>query len=509
MTQVTLIEQLKEQGHSIRSISRTTGIHRKTISRYVSDSSVCVDSIEPSSEQICKVSDTLQQFISADGRLSTLKGYFEYFDKELSRGGVTRHLLWEEYRSSHPLGYGYTQFCEHYSRYRSSLPRDVVMHLDHVFGERLEVDFAGKPLFYADRSTGEFIQCPVLVCVLPASGYTYVEALPTSGSEDLFCGLSRCLEYLGGVPRNVLSDNMRQVVVKNSRYEFTFTDLASQWSVYYGTNLEATRPYRPKDKPTVEKHVHISYMRIYARMRDEVFDSLASLNHRIGQLLDNHNDCPRSGCGKSRREIFLSDEFSLLKGLPAQGFVVRRTTKSKVGKNYHVELGEDKHFYSVPYAYIGQQTSLIYDRREVEVYIGMNRIAVHKRNFRQWGYSTLPEHMPEKHLYYNQTRGWTREFFENISRKAGEHSFELFTRVMDGKAFVEQTYRSCVGLKRLIDQYGSERFENACQIALQAGWANYSIVENILKNGMDKKAKQQITSFIPFHENIRGADQYK
>jgi len=348
-----------------------------------------------------------------------------------------------------------------------------------------------------------------MVCVLPASGYTYVEALPTSGSEDLFGGLSRCLEYFGGVPRNVLSDNMRQVVVKNSRYEFTFTDLASQWSIYYGTNLEATRVYRPKDKATVEKHVHISYMRIYARMRDEEFYSLPSLNHRIGQLLDDLNNCPRSRGGKSRREVFLSNEFSLLKALPAEAFVVRHTTKAKVGKNYHVELGEDKHFYSVPYTYIGQQTTLIYDRIEVEVYIGINRIAVHSRNFRQWGYTTLPEHMPENHLYYNQTRGWTREYFERISCKAGENSAELFTRVMDGKAFVEQTYRSCVGLKRLMDKYGTQRFENACKRALQAGWANYGTVESILKNGMDKTVIAPIALTIPFHENIRGADEYK
>ena len=111
------------------------------------------------------------------------------------------------------------------------------MYLEHVFGDRLEADFAGHPLSYVDCSTGEIIHCPVLVCVLPASGYTYVEALQSTRGEDLFGGLSRCLEYMGGVPRNVLSDNMRQYVVKNTRYEFTFTDLASQWSVYYGATL--------------------------------------------------------------------------------------------------------------------------------------------------------------------------------------------------------------------------------------------------------------------------------
>jgi hypothetical protein len=250
-------------------------------------------------------------------------------------------------------------------------------------------------------------------------------------------------------------------------------------------------------------------MRIYARLRDEEFYSLPSLNHRVRELLDAHNDYPRSRGGESRREVFLSCERSLLRGLPPEPFVVRRTAKAKVQRNYHVELGEDKHFYSVPFSYIGQQTQLIYDRAQVEVFIGMDRIAVHQRNLRQWGYSTLPEHMPEKHLQYNQTKGWTREYFEGISRQVGPSSEYLFKRVMDSKAFVEQTYRGCVGLKRLIDKYGNERFENACRKALQGGWASYGVVDNILKNGMDKTIDKEISLTIPFHENIRGADAYQ
>jgi hypothetical protein len=117
--------------------------------------------------------------------------------------------------------------------------------------------------------------------------------------------------------------------------------------------------------------------------------------------------------------------------------------------------------------------------------------------------------MPTAHQRYRQTQGWTRDYFEAIARKAGPSSEEVFKRVMDAKDFVEQSYHSCTGLKRLMEQYGNERFENACGRALQAGRANYGIVANILKNGMDKTFAQEITGIIPFHENIRGADAYK
>lgn len=491
MEKISLIKQLKAKGHSIRSISRKTGVHRKTVGQYLNG-------------------ESLENTPAAkDDRLSTLTSYFPYYDRELSRVGVTRQLLWKEYRELHPEGYSYTQFCEHYSRYRLSLPRDAVMHLEHVYGDCLEIDFAGKPLSYIDKSTGEEITCPVLVCVLPASGYTYVEALVSAHSDYLFRGLNHCLEYMGGVPRNVLSDNMRQIVQKNSRYEFTFTELAVQWSLFYDTNLEATRIRSPRDKPSVENHVHISYLRIYARLRNEHFFNLESLNGRVRELLDEHNDCPLSRRTESRRDIFLTCERPLLSPLPKESFAPKHTTSAKVQKNCHVELGEDKHFYSVSYRYIGQQTKLIYDCLYVEVYIGMDRIATHRRNSRQWGYTTLAEHLPAKHRCQLETRGWTREYFEDIALKAGSYSMELFKTVMDSKKFVEQTYRSCTGLKRLMEQYGKDRFENACRIALQAGGASYGFVANILKNGTDKINTQASITTIPNHDNIRGEAEYK
>src|SRR4030066_1979987 len=163
------------------------------------------------------------------------------------------------------------------------------MHFLHRAGEFLQVDFARKELHYIDLQTGEIISCPVLICTLTFSGYTYVEALPSARQEHLFCALNRCLEYFGGVPRNVLSDNMKQYIDKNQRYEYKFQELADQWAVHYNTNLVATRAGKPKDKPTVESNVYTSYLRIYARIRNEEFYNLSEINKRIRELLVTYN----------------------------------------------------------------------------------------------------------------------------------------------------------------------------------------------------------------------------
>ena len=87
---------------------------------------------------------------------------------------------------------------------------------------------------------------------------------------------------------------------------------------------------------------------------------------------------------------------------------------AKVQMNYHVILGEDKHMYSVPYYYIGKASTIVYDQENVEVFIGLQRIASHKRDYRQHAYTTLAIHMPEKHLKYNETRGWDADYFLSL-----------------------------------------------------------------------------------------------
>jgi transposase len=429
----------------------------------------------------------------------------DYFIAELKRVGVTRQLLWKEYLRHDPDGYGYSQFCERLIQLKKRSNNDVTMHLEHVAGERMQVDFAGKKLSYVDTQSGEITQCPVLVCTLPFSGYAYVEALENASQRNLYESLGRALSYFGGVPANVLSDNMKQFVVKASRYEPCFNEMAEQWSVYYNTTLSAARVRKPKDKPSVEKEVHISYLRIFAPLRNETFHSLSGLNYRIRECLAVHNATPMQRYGLSRKERFEQNEKSLLKSLPLSEFVVRQEVKAKVQRNYHVILGEDLHQYSVPYIHVGETVKIVYDYSEVEIFLNMRRIALHRRDPRRNGYSTKEEHMPESHLRYKQTKGWDADYFIAQASKVGVNTPEIFKRILGRNRFPEQTYNACLGLLSLSKKYGDKRLEAACTRALPAPVVTYGFIKNILENNQDKVAGQTtVTAYIPTHENIRG-----
>ena len=511
MTKVRRIIQLKAEGLSKLKISQSLHIHRTTLDNYLSKitaSKKCyLELLEYSDEQLIALVYNDRSVPKADDRFDDLKKHLDYFQAELTRPGVSRKILWEEYHQAYPEGYQYTQFCEHFARHVRSTK--ATMHLSHRAGDYLQVDFAGKELQYIDVQTGEIVSCPVLICTLPFSGYTYVEALPSARQEHLFCTLNRCLEYFGGVPRNVLSDNMKQFVSRNQRYEYKFQELADQWAVHYNTNLVATRPRKPKDKPSVENSVYLSYLRIYARIRNEEFHSVFEINNRIKELLLTYNQASFQKLSGSRLELFMKNEKPLLKTLPSDPFIIKHITAGKVQMNYHVVLGEDKHQYSVPHQYIGQTTKIIYDERTVEIYIGFQRIALHKRDYRRYAYTTLVEHMPERHLKYNETLGWDADYFTSLASKIGESSIEVFKKILASKDFIEQTYNTCIGLKRLSEIYGPARFEAASCRALKGSKVTYGMIKNILENNLDKQEELGPNLFfIPDHENIRGPQNY-
>lgn len=145
------------------------------------------------------------------------------------------------------------------------------MHLVHKPGEMMMVDFAGDSLSYVDRSTGEVKVCPVLVVVLPFSDYTFVTALPNAMIPLTLKGLNGSVQYFGGVPQCLKTDNMKQVVSRSCRYEPLFTEAFRQWSQHYNITLLATRVAKPKDKAAVENEVKIAYRRIYAPIRNQIF----------------------------------------------------------------------------------------------------------------------------------------------------------------------------------------------------------------------------------------------
>lgn len=237
-----------------------------------------------------------------DTRYRYLESRFSYFEAELRKTGVTKRILWEEYLKEVPDGYRYTRFCHFISQYDKK--NGAVMRLVHHPGEELQVDFAGDKLSYIDKSTGEVIECEVLVCAMPYSHYMYAVALPSQKQDDFIAGLVKALHFLGTVPQVIKCDNLKSAVIKPDRYTPEFTQAMEYFAAHYGATAMATRVAKPRDKASVEKAVDVCYKRIYAPLRNQQFYSLNELNQAIIKQLNWHNDLPLQGKSYSRTQRF-------------------------------------------------------------------------------------------------------------------------------------------------------------------------------------------------------------
>jgi transposase len=143
---------------------------------------------------------------------------FAEMSVELSRKGMTRQLLWEEYAERHPKNhYSYSRFTVLYRAWHKK--QRISMRQIHRAGEKLFVDYAGLTLKIIDSATGEERAAQVFVCVLGASSYTYAEATWTQRLPDWIGSHIRAFEFYDGVPEVVVPDNLKSAVSKACRYD--------------------------------------------------------------------------------------------------------------------------------------------------------------------------------------------------------------------------------------------------------------------------------------------------
>ena len=512
MHQVRLIIHYLQRGLSDRKISKELGLSRNTVKLYTDR----IESCSYSLEQLQRLNDTALsevvypsvQKLAKDPRRANFTEQIPDWLNELKRTGVTRRLLWEEYKKAFADGYEYPQFCELLAREQKL--NSATMHFEYQPGDLLLVDFAGDMLSYVDKQSGEIINCPVLVCVLPFSGYSFATALPNATLPQVVKALNQCLAFFGGAPLNFKSDNMKQIVQKSCRYEPVFTEMIEQWALHNSLTLLASRVRKPKDKAPVESEVKLTYQRIYAPMRNNVVFSLSELNEAILAQLSSHHERAFQKKEANRFTRFMEQERPYLQALPPEPYLMRHSASYKVQKNYHVILGEDWHQYSVPFAYIGKQVMVTYDTDTVEIFCQHKRIALHPRSYKRHGYTTITEHMPQGHQLYQEQKGWDAEYFLSQAEKVGSSTTLYVQAMLSSKRFTEQTYNACLGLLRLSRSYGSERMEAACSRALKGRTYNYRTIHNILSASLDKLQDPPPDLFsLPSHDNLRGPNAFE
>lgn len=425
--------------------------------------------------------------------------------RELTKTGVTKWLLWEEYREQHPDGYAYSQFCNLYRQWSKTV--DVVMRQEHRAGEKLFVDYAGPTIPIYDPLSGEvMLRAQLFVAALGASSYVYAEATATQDLTDFVTAHVHAFEYMGGATRILVPDNLKSGVKKPNRNEAELTRTYEEMAAHYGAAVIPARPYRPRDKAKVEAAVLLCERWIIAKLRRERFSSLAQLNRRIQGLLDAINAKPFKKLDGSRRTLFETIDRPALTPLPRTAYVLGRWKQVTCNIDYHVDV--DRHYYSVPYQLVGERLDVRTSALTVEVFFKTKRVASHLRSTRRGGFTTTPAHMPESHRRHAE---WTPGRMIAWAEKTGPATAAFASKVIELRPHLEHGYRSILGVIRLSKHYEPERIEAACRRATALGAFSYTSVKSILEHGLDRQPLPKESS-QPHrrhrHRNVRGGDYY-
>jgi len=445
---------------------------------------------------------------AATGQRRFVEPDFPMVCQELKRKGVTKLLLWQEYRQRHPDdGYCYAQFCHRYRVWLGCQQRS--MRQIHRAGEKLFVDYCGPTMTIVNPDTGEFREAQIFVAVLGASNYTFACASWSQKQADWLNAHVKAFEFFGGVPELVVPDNLKSAVRKTHRYEPDINPSYQQLASHYQCVIVPARPYKPKDKAKAEVAVQIVERWIMARLRHQTFFTLASLNQAIRVLLDDLNQRPFKKLPGTRLSQFEQLDKPALRALPAQPYQYADIKQARVHIDYHIEY--DKHYYSVPHHLVKQAVEVQATDSAVAIYHQGQRIASHPRSYRQGAHSTCQEHMPQAH---QAMHGWSPERFLSWAGDIGAETREVVRCILQERRHIEQSYRRILGLLGNAKKYGRERLNKACGRALLIGSPTRSSVESILKQGLDKIAVETPHSAVQeelsldHHENVRGEDYY-
>lgn len=487
---------------SARSVAQVVGISPTTVARYVDIYLQKKYVLEELEQLTYEELDAL--FNKARGRLikRVMPDFAEVY-RRLKQKHATLEREWEEYRLVYPKdGYSQSHYTALYAKFAKKL--DVVMRQTHRAGEVVFVDFAGTRLEWTDSATGTKHYAHIFVAVLGCSNYTFFYAVPDQTLESWIECHVELFRFLGGVPEIIVCDNLKAAVTKPYRdlmLNRTYADLGR----HYGSVIMPARPYRPRDKAPVEAGVRFVSRWVLLALKPRTYFSVNEINKDLGAMRPGLNERSFKKLPGTRKSWFEELDRPALKPLPSSVFEYAEwVAPRKVPSDYHVPVG--RHYYSVPNSMVEGHVEARVTSKNVEFYSGGKRVATHLRN-NGLGTTTLPEHQTPAHRAQAEQ---SPDKYKEWAKDVGPAALALVMQQFVDKPHTLIGIRACSSLKNLARNYGPERFEAACQRALDIGSPIPKSVRSILQRGLDaqKLDEEHAEVSLPAHQNIRGRDYY-
>ena len=510
MTEIKEILLRIKRKESIRSISRTLGIHRDTINKYIS---ICIDlGVDPregaiTDELVEKVRNKLApgnkpSNIPRDEILLPVKDRIEaYLDIGLKGSKIMILLARDGIEINESSFYRFVNSrCENYIR------KNITVRLPETDpGKYMQADFGYMGLIW-DEASDRMRKVHALILTLCSSRYMYIYLTFFQNIRAVIEGFEEGWDHFGGITEIVIIDNLKPAIDKSDKYNPKINRQFLEYAQVRGFIVDPANSGHPTGKPIVERAV--PYVRDNF-FKGENFISLADCRERaIDWCVSTAGKRIHGTIHKIPLEVFETVEKATLRPYPGDRYDIPFWAVCKVHPDHHIRFKDS--LYSVPTKYISKTVDVKGDSALVRIYHKGNLIKMHKRmepGKRSTDFDDYPAELAPYTLRnpkYQISEGYRR------ANEIGAFIEEILTG-----PYPWHRLRSAQKILRMSDKYGAKRMAAALTKAKAYSIYDMRRIENMLKNGVedvlpDKEGPQQLKLDDPkFLRNSLSFNHYR
>ena len=463
-------------GWPLRRIEQTTGVRRETASGYLRAAGIPVRPpgswVRRPAKQANEVTtdseaeNPVPAESSSPPSSSSCEPYRETIEQALERGRNAM-AIWQDLVTDHGFASSYEAVKRFVRKLRGVRSPVAVGIIQTDPGEEAQVDYGTGPMV-RDPKTGKYRRTRLFVMTLGYSRKS-VRLLSFKSSSLIWAQLHEtAFRRLGGSPRLMILDNLREGVIDPEYYDPTLNPLFRDVLAHYGVVALPCRVRDPDRKGKVESGVGHAQK---TPLKGQRFESLEEAQAYLDRWEARWADTRIHGTTKRQVGAMFAEEKPSLKRLPIEPFRYYKYGQRVVHLDGCVEV--EAAYYGLPPGWIGRTVKVQWDTLHVRI-LDPNTYQLLREHVRQkrGGYRVRPEDNPKK------TPLTTVQLLAR-ARRAGTHIGTLCEGIHRRQG--EAAVRRILGVLSLAKRYGVSAVEDASAVALELHVYEYRFLRRYLE----------------------------
>lgn len=450
------------------TIAKQLGVHYSTVRRVLHDEGIAT--------RVCE-------------RVSMVDSYLPFMQQTLQEyPALPASRLYEMVKER-----GYPGGPDHFRRVvaqmRPRKPAEAFSRLRTLIGEEAQMDWGHFSTIQVGRARRPL---SAFALILSHSRMPFVRFSLDQRMGSFLQGHVEGFRFFGGVPRRVLYDNLKSVVISRRGDAIEFNKTALELAAHYRFEARPVGIRRGNEKGRVERLIRTLRTSFWPV---RTFDDVDDLNRQALEWCTNvaaMRPCPEDN-SRTVHDIFEDEKLHLL-ALPSDDFAASDDVTVKVGKQPYVRF--DKNDYSVPPDRVRRVVTVRASTTQVRVLDGDDVIATHKRSFSKQEQVEDPKHIDALWELKREAReGRGVDFLHHVAPSSAAFL----------KAAAERGHNlgaSVSALLRLAQRWPQEELEAAIAEALSKDALHTSAVRQVLQ-ARRQEAEMPPPTAVPLPDDER------